>query len=212
MNNQTAAENSVPSTEAISQPDNEILAVRELIAQTQIEPRLVRADECASDEPDHPDIAPTSGSNGSIYAKASALLSILSRKVMHRMLAYRPDRKAILWTSLVLLLLLQPFFVVGWALFIVAVLVSVLLFLGADTFWRRVISAYGFYAARFPQAARVLKLRAYVVNRKWERLLRWLPAALADQLRCPNLREIIAADVRHVAAMDSRLSRLEQEE
>ena len=122
--------------------------------------------------------------------------------------AYRPERKRILWTSLVLMLLLQPFFVIGWSLFCVGLVVALYLLWGGNVFWRRLIAIYQKAAHRWPEPARHIKLRAYVMGKKWDWILDRVPDRIADQLRGPDLRRIIAADAQHDAVMSERLTRL----
>ncbi|MEE4189422.1 MAG: hypothetical protein V2I76_13365 [Roseobacter sp.] len=129
--------------------------------------------------------------------------------VAERAKSYRPKRKRILWTSLVLILLLYPFFVLGCALVIVTMVASAYLLWGGDTFWRRVIAGYQRVQQCWPGTARQIKVRAFVLSKKWDRFLAVLPDRLADQLRGPDLRQIIAADARHDVVMSDRLTRLD---
>lgn len=126
------------------------------------------------------------------------------------MYAYRPDRKNILWTSLVLMLLLQPFFVLGWSLFFLGSVLLCFYVMGGDRFWRRVISMYQALQYRQPKLARAIKVRSYVLAKRWDSLLRHLPDGLATALRSPDLRNVIAADARHEAAVVDRLARLRE--
>lgn len=158
-------------------------------------------------QPDHkPEVAEKQPS------RTAELAGRMFRWAFAHVKAYRPERKRILITSLVLLLVLKPFFVIGWTAVFVMGVVLCFAVMGADAFWRKVIDLYQRFARRRPEHARVLKLRAYVVARKWDRLLRFLPAAMADQMRPPDLRDVIAADARHALAMQDRLQRLNKDD
>ncbi len=133
------------------------------------------------------------------------------QEMLARIKAYRPDRKRILWTSLVLMLLLQPFFVFGWSLFVIVLVWAVYVFWGGDVFWRRIIAMYYWGHQRWPETARQVKLRAYVMGKKWDWILDRAPDRLADYLRGPDVRRIIAADAEHHAAMSDRLTRLNRD-
>lgn len=140
--------------------------------------------------------------------KATIVLRRASAWALHQIKTYRPIRKNILWTSLVLLLLLKPFMVIGWTITLIVTVCVVFFALGADTFWRKVISLYQGYRRRYPEAARVLKVRSYAMAKKWDRLLNRLPDRMADVLRVPDLRALVKADARHDAALSDRLTRL----
>lgn len=133
------------------------------------------------------------------------------QSMLTRACRYRPERKSILWTSLVLMLLLQPFFVFGWSLAVVCFVVALYYFMGADTFWRRVIDGYRKAHRYWPQTARQAKLRAYVFAKKWDRFLNRLPDGMSDQFRVPDLRDVLAADAAHDAAMSDRLTRMDRD-
>ena len=121
---------------------------------------------------------------------------------------YNPETVAILRTSLAVLLMLRPFTVFGLLFLAIFVLLLVYLFAGPYRFWRGVISFHGFIARYKPSTARVIKLRAYVVAKRWDELLLWAPQGLADFLRSPDLREMVRADKRHHQAYNERLDRL----
>lgn len=139
---------------------------------------------------------------------AQKLFRSACRTAFDRAKTYRPERKRILWTSLVLMLLLQPFFVIGWSVFCVGLVVALYVLWGGDVFWRRLIAVYQNAARRWPEPARSVKLRAYVIGKKWDWIVDRMPDRLAEQLRAPDLRGIIAADAQHEAVLSERLSRL----
>ncbi len=121
---------------------------------------------------------------------------------------YHPERKAVLRTSFVLLLMLKPLMI--WAsVFLTCFLILLsYLYAGPDRFWRRVISIHQFCSRVAPSAAREVKLRAYVLAKRWDEMLLWMPNSIADELRTPDLRGIIRADKQHHRAMTDRLNRL----
>lgn len=148
--------------------------------------------------------------------KPPSRAAVLARQAfffcLARIKAYRPERKRILLTSLVLMLLLKPFFVIGWTTVAIMAVVVTFAIMGADEFWRKVVELYQRFARWRPDTARVLKLRAYVWARKWNRLLRFVPDGLADQMRPPDLRELMVADAKHASAMQDRLQRLNKDD
>lgn len=137
-----------------------------------------------------------------------ALISSVCRAVLARIRTYHPERKRILHTSLVLMLLLQPFFVIGWTFFLLGLVVALYVFWGGDLFWRRLIALYQKAERRWPEPARRLKLKAYVAGKKWDGILDRIPERLADPLRGPDLRRIATADAAHDAILSERLTRL----
>ena len=210
--------------------DTDLLAIRDMIrkekaetahAKTKPAPakRRSRQAKAARRSASGPAIAAPSANLGEPIAATakneSSLIAIWAggvfRFARRKVMSYRPDRKAILWTSLVLLLLLRPGLVFGWSLVAVLSLLLVYLFMGPDRFWRWVIVRFQRFARRHPEAARRLKCRAYVLARKWDSLLAWAPQGFADQFRSPDLREIIVADRRHAAIMAERLTQLERD-
>ena len=139
------------------------------------------------------------------FARDAAHASLQSIK------SYRPERRRIFWTSLILMLLLQPFLILGWSLAAGAAVLIYYLSVGGDAFWCKVLSVYSWMQKRWPDTARKIKLRAFVLGRRWDRVLLELPAGLADHLRPPDLRQMMAADAQHDAALNDRLSRLREE-
>lgn len=132
-----------------------------------------------------------------------------SRSVrLSSILQYRPDRTRVLVTSLVLLLLLKPYFVIGWAAAVVTGVVVCYVVWGSDVFWWRVLSGYRWMKRRFPRSARRLRVRGYVLAKRWNRGVRRLPPPLANALKSPDLRAMAAADAAHHAVLSARLSRL----
>jgi hypothetical protein len=135
----------------------------------------------------------------------------VSVRLLRRALAYRPERRSVLLTASVLLVLLRPGLVLA-ALLLCGILVAACYCsLGADAFWRRLLGLHQAWARRQPEPARRAWLRAMLLSRKWERLIARWPDRLADRLRPPDLRGLLAADARHHAALSDRLGRLQQD-
>lgn len=139
------------------------------------------------------------------FARDGAYASLQSIK------SYRPERRRIFRTSLILMLLLQPFLILGWSLAAGAAVMIYYLSVGGDAFWCKVLSVYSWMQKRWPETARAIKLRAFVLGRRWDRVLLDLPSGMADHLRPPDLRQMIAADAQHDAALNDRLNRLREE-
>ena len=205
-----------------AQIDYDIAAVRAVIEeaeQPEFDPEPVIQKWTTPGGSETPDQGESGKAKPSNDAKGSTEPSWVKLAIMHglawclnRIKTYRPERKRILLTSLVLLLLLKPFFVIGWTAVGFIAVVLTFAILGADAFWRKVIDLYRLFARRKPAAARQLKIRAYLVARKWDRILQLAPAGLADQLRPPDLRDIVAADARHETAMQDRLQKIYKED
>ena len=121
---------------------------------------------------------------------------------------YRPQSGRILRTSLILMLLLQPFLTLGSFLMTFGIAVACRLYSGQERFWGKVISTYRVLARHMPDAARVLKLRAYVVARRWDAFVGQLPEKLAEACSSPDLRGMIRAEEQHLKSVSSRLNRL----
>lgn len=132
---------------------------------------------------------------------------LMSRAVQYAK-TYRPKRKVIMGTSGALIVLLYPVAVMGWLLVIGILCLALYLIIGQERFWRGIIALFQAYAKKRPGRARVLKVRAYLVAKRWDRAVDWLPDGLADVLRAPDLRAIVAADARHDAVLSDRLGRL----
>ena len=154
---------------------------------------------------------PKRPASGKQPSQIAVWADIAYRFAYEKVTSYRPDRKSIFWTSLVLLVLLRPGLVFGWSLVAALSLLLFYLFMGPDRFWRWVIARFRRFARRRPEAARRLKCRAYVLARKWDSWLTWAPQGFADQFRSPDLREMIVADQRHAEIMAERLTQLERD-
>ena len=81
--------------------------------------------------------------------------------------------------------------------------------MGGDLFWRRIISLYKKVELVRPALARRVKVHAYIFSRKWEKLTRKIPGRVAGHLQLPDFGLLLAADARHDAALNDRLSRLQ---
>jgi hypothetical protein len=186
-------------------PATSVAADRPTVA-TKLEDLLVRRrsgagqlPQLAGEAENHPGDRPGTFTQ---FVRAAATAGVQS------IASYRPERGRIVRTSLVLMLLLQPLLVLGWSLAAAAGVAIYYLSVGGDAFWRKVISIYRWMQTRWPEMARRIKLRAFVIGRRWDRVLLELPSGLADQLRPPDLRQMMAADARHDAALAERLGRL----
>ena len=193
--------------------DADLLAVREMMAAAQSEgrpsdveasasrPRAPRGEKFAKTMPR---LAPQPVSEPAQQGRSARLAGFAWQRVR----AYRPQRKRVLLTSLVLLFLLQPMFVLGWTAFgVVAVLICYHA-MGGDAFWQRIVTLFRALERRRPAVARRIKLRSYAFSKKWERQIDRLPLQLADSLRLPDLRHLLAAEERHDAVLSDRLRKL----
>ncbi|QJF50167.1 hypothetical protein [Roseobacter ponti] len=185
--------------------DADVLAVRSLIETTRADPgeEVAAVNEASASE--------TRGVAARPGAADRRPGGDLVAWLLARVRAYRPERRAVLVTSAVLLLLLQPVFVIGWGVLLGILFVAFYLIVGEERFWKGVISQFRRYARRRPDAARRLKVRAWVLSRRWDRYTGILPDAVADMLRSPDLRAMIVADQKHAAALSERLNRLSHE-
>ncbi|MEM1075171.1 MAG: hypothetical protein AAF665_16805 [Pseudomonadota bacterium] len=128
-----------------------------------------------------------------------------------RVLSYRPDRKVIFRTSLILLLLLQPFWVIGLTLALVGSVLLCHALMGAEAFWLRIIGLYRVFARRWPDHARAVKLRAYKSGKKWDLFLSRRAPRIRDMFGTPDLRHISQAETRHDQILSERLQRVREE-
>ncbi|MBW4707321.1 hypothetical protein KX928_05930 [Roseobacter sp. YSTF-M11] len=189
--------------------DRDVAAIRAMIAEENTAPAAMPRPKRGSvdaEQISRKDLAPapTAERRKSIAASVVSLLIV-------RILRYRPNTKVILGTSFVLMALLQPVFVLGVVLVTLIAVMITYVVLGAETFWRRFLSAFQLYARWFPATARKLRIHGELAARKWDRLLERLPDRLADSLRAPDLRAMARADKRHAEAMVDRLNRLHDE-
>ncbi len=203
------------------EPDRELTAIRTLIQEQDVSrdtsaassgassplrsaarlPRLTSAEPETSAAP----VAPQEG--GAARRRLRHLLSKATRSVI----SYRPERKKILLTSLVLLLILQPMWIVVPTLLCAIALAIAYHNMGSDGFWQRVVTLFRHWETRQPDKARVARLRAALWARKWDRLLAKLPGDWALHWRAPDLKAIAAAEAKHDAALTDRLTRLHQD-
>lgn len=186
--------------------DADVAAIKNLLAQTDAEVasaskrgRKRRAKSVAPKE-----VKPKKPRGPSQTLRLAQWLLLQAR-------TYRPNRKVIIRTSLLLLLILHPFWVIGIVLLSVLCAVGALVFLGPDTVWRKIIAYYRFVAQRHSRLARVVRARAYVLARKWDRWVQYLPEGIGQALKSPDLRTIAAEDGLHETAMAQRLSRLSED-
>ncbi|WP_299734835.1 hypothetical protein [uncultured Roseobacter sp.] len=131
--------------------------------------------------------------------------------LLRRVGAYRPNTKSVLWTSLILMLLLQPVLVFGTLLLAAVLFLSGYLIMGSDRFWRRLLEAFAVFARWCPGPARRFRVGCRIAARKWDACLNRLPGRWTDGFRAPDLRQIARADKLHAKVMADRLSRLRDE-
>ncbi|WP_227270942.1 hypothetical protein [Roseobacter weihaiensis] len=206
-------------TDAVQEDDADIRAVRRLMTHDEDHETATGAVEKimpdkkllvgSSRQP--PDIATSQARNQASRTRTprcESRLAEVGAKGLSRLKAYRPDRKSIAWTSLVLLLLLRPLLVIGSALAVMGLVILCYIVVGGDVFWRRVIRLFETLERRAPVLARQIKLRAYAFGKKWDRALARLPDPISDGLRGPDLRRVIAAEAHHDAVLTDRLKRL----
>lgn len=174
--------------------DSDVRAVRSLIAQNGPVHQRGLAQGNRSIENWQPDKISEGGS--------------LANRLLTGVRNYEPQQRVILRTSLLVLLVLRPVMVIGFVTLAGLVLLLSYLFAGPYRFWRGVIGFYGGLKRYQPAIARSLMLRAYVIAKRWDEKLLWLPQRIADMLRSPDLGEMIRADKLHREAVDERLSRL----
>lgn len=196
--------------------DTDLVAVRRLMAQqADTHVAAVVAPDTARKRTDvRPPRAAThtpAPAQSALFRHSGGVLKAGYTAARVRIRSYRPETKRILWTALVLMLLLQPFFVLGWSLALCASVCALYWYLGADEFCRRIIDLYRRGERRAPHMARQVKLRAYVVAKKWDYILLRLPEVMANRLRLPDLRDVLAADAAHSEIMSDRLTRLDRD-
>ena len=207
-----------PSVSKVDE-DEDILAVRALIAQTDTAKVEVRSElpersdahvrkrvrlpaiEAVS-EPG-PDPEPRQRT-AHMKKQARIVLAVLWLRIK----TYRPHRGSVLLTSLVLLLVIQLAFVLGWTFLGLVIVLGCYFVMGSEAFWRRVLVLFATWQRIQPSSARSLKVRAYVLSRKWDKIIAKLPERLARKAQLPDLRNLMAADERHHAALNERLGRL----
>lgn len=209
-------------TDAVQDEDADILAVRSLMKSVEghetaaliVEKTLPDTGLLVGSSRHPPDIATPQDRHQAFQTqnpRRESRLAAVGAAVLSRIKAYRPDRKGIAWTSLVLLLLLHPLLVIGSSLAVMSVIILCYVVVGGDVFWRRVIRLFETLERRVPSLARQIKLRAYAFGKKWDRALARLPDPISDSLRGPDLRRVIAAEAHHDAVLTDRLSRLRED-
>lgn len=182
----------------VLETEPEVSAVRSLMASLEQQQDVERPNKNSSAR------APGRKTATAAPSRLQSFISVARGRVM----GYRPDRKAVLLTSLVLLLLLKPGLVFGSILAALFAVFACYFLMGAEQFWRKILAVHAWMARRWPVTARVVKLRAYVLARKWDAKVAYLPQGLADMLYSPDLRAMLAADARREDVVAERLERL----
>ena len=123
-------------------------------------------------------------------------------------MGYRPKPAHIVLALFGLLVLFRPWLVLGLTLLFAFIMVGVFLIVGYDGFWKGVMKAGRWYAARRPERAARLNARLDSFAMKWDAILDRFPEGSVDGLYLPDFGELAVADKRHEEAMDRRLSGL----
>lgn len=138
--------------------------------------------------------------------RSAGLMAELTRKVR----GFRPKPKHILFWGTVLLLLFRPWLVVGLVFITAFILTGILLILGYDGFWHRIMHAMRWYAERRPARAEVLHQRLDTFAMRFDAFLDRFPEGSVDGLYLPDFGEIEKAEARHDAALDRRFDSLRE--
>ncbi|WP_298845305.1 hypothetical protein [uncultured Roseobacter sp.] len=165
--------------------------------------KLISAERVVDAEPDGP-----GGAADVTVPEPRSVLRRMSGRALTSIRTYRPDRKSILLTSLVLLTLLWPHLIIGSVLISVLSLLAAYFVMGHEVFWRRALGCFSLFQRVAPQTGRKLRARLWLGARKWARLTGLLPESFARRLQLPDLRAIAGARDRHDAVLSERLSRL----
>lgn len=201
-----------PSGPHTPDSDSASLAVRKMM---DVSPGPQASDQRVSKRPHGSDSAPTS--DRTTQAKDNPSKTTLRGFVSpldqcgHALSWLQDHRRWALVALLAVFALMRPGLAVGLILVVVIVVASMRIALGAEIFWRRVLAFHAVVETHRPGFARTIKLRVFVLSRKWQRLLDRLPEAISDPLRPPNLPALLAADARHDAVLAARLNQLRQD-
>jgi hypothetical protein len=209
---------------AVSSDDADLMAIRQLIALND-DPTDDAPPEDRSDPPKALRQRPTEAHSaparcapapapmeaGKTERQTGQIAELLTR-LPGSIKAYRPRARIVIATSMLLLLLLYPVAVIGWAVVAAIFLLALYLIVGEDRFWLGAVSLHGRYARINPAGGRRLRVRARLAARRWDRWVAYLPDRLADTLRSPDVRALVLAERRHDAVLTDRLNRLGREQ
>lgn len=202
-----------PSGSHISGSDPAHLAIRKMM---EVSSGPKDSDQRASKRAAGSGSAPTSALAEQVEDKPTKTIQhwfVLSLDRYGRVMSWlRQRRRWVLLALLVVFALVRPGLVFGSLVVSVILLASMRIAMGAEVFWRRVLAFYAVVETHRPGLARKIKLRAFVLSKKWQRLLDRLPEAVSDPFRPPDLVAIMAADARYDEVLAARLNQLRQDE
>jgi hypothetical protein len=140
--------------------------------------------------------------------EGDSMFDVLKAKVM----AYRPTPKHILLAGLALLVLFRPWLIFGLLFLFAFVVVGVILILGYDGFWHRVMGVARWYARKHPSRSAELhrKLDNFAV--RFDAFLDRFPEGTVDGLYLPDFGDLAEAEARHDEALDRRFENLRETE
>lgn len=102
---------------------------------------------------------------------------------------YRPTRKHVILAVLALIMVLRPLLIPLVVLVTFWVVLIAYLTVGPDRWTEIIAGAFQRYAARKPEKAERLRLKADAVAIRIDRLLDWLPDSWADRLSLPDFSQ-----------------------
>lgn len=150
------------------------------------------------------DMAGAGYSENSGHADGGQTLRLLLSTVRE----YRPSRTHVLTTALLLLVVLKPGLVFGGLATVLLALGACYMVWGHDVFWGRVIALYRRFQKWSPERARRVRVRAYLMAKRWDRVVGFLPGPMCEALKSPDLRAMAVAEETHSAILSARLDRL----
>lgn len=126
-----------------------------------------------------------------------------------RMPSYRPSPKHLAWAAIAVAVVMRPHvFVIGFVLLLMVFGACFALF-GADAVWGAVMRRFAWFAQKYPARAARFATRMDAIALRWDSFLDRFPDGTVDGLYLPDFQSFNAAEERHAAAMDARLSRLQ---
>jgi hypothetical protein len=126
-------------------------------------------------------------------------------------LQFQPRRKHVVWAGFACAIVLRP----NW--FLLTFMLPIIVFLGAfavfgaNKSWGCIMWIFSVFAGRSPQRANRFARRMDKVAVLWDGILDRFPEGMVDGLYLPDFQSILAAEERHDAVVDARLSRMHAE-
>ena len=218
-----------PSKEFAAAPDDsELAAIRALMAQQGDTPppvaRKIPVVQAARPDPAlarkaAPSVAQVQPTNVAPSILPEGVEKPMTRlrtpewvtEAVARVLAYRPTARHLALVTLALIVVLRPWVVVSFSLLLAGSLIGTFLFLGADRFWRKLLTVISWVGARHPQVAVDMRMALDRAALRWDAFLDRFPDGWVDGLYMPDFRALAQADELHAAAMTARLERLRDE-